>query len=295
MRKGSKRFPAAVLTIVLLVICFQAAGRGESSLSSRPILNAAFSLLEPGNPFMIRYNQATGESVEARMPLGVPFLWGGRTASHVFAKQPDYVVQAAWQNSPAYYRAGLKYLYGFDCYGFVAWAWEEACGMPMARTDELLQDYDRHIRSSDGRKMPALGRMHRILIPGDLLMIEHPGRHIAIYIGTLRMYGYTAEEVPELAAFLDDPLVIHATVNAQIADRFADLIQNGLPKYSVATVTDGGVCVSLVSADSRTAPHTVRQQNQDTRYYELPDGTWLTVLGWQEVTRYCWYRTPEDI
>ena len=97
---------------------------------------------------------------------------------------------------------------------------------------------------------------------------------------------------PQLAEELDSPLVIHCTTNAQIADRFDELIKHGLPKYHCATVTDGGVCVSLLVPDCEKVPGHVHQQNQDTRYYTLPDGTWLTVLSCDEIVEYCWYRTP---
>ena len=161
--------------------------------------------------------------------------------------------------------------------------------------NSLFIDWDAHIMDSAGTPEPDFTGLMAVLRPGDLMLVEHPGRHIGIYIGTLRMYGYTEEEVPELAGFLDEPLIINSTVNAQISDRFADLIANGLPKYRTANVTDGGVCVSLVCRDSSAVPYSVHQQNQDTRYFILPDGTWLPVFLWENIDRYCWYRTPEPL
>ena len=50
------------------------------------------------------------------------------------------------------------------------------------------------------------------------------------------------------------------------------------------------MCVSLMVLDLNQVPGLVHQQNQDTRYYALPDGTWLTVLACDDVTDYCWLR-----
>ena len=289
MRQAARRLVTLFLSLALFSV---PAAQAERKLTETAMLDHAFTLLEEGNPFIERYNRATGADVRARMPLGIPYLWGGRTASHLFAKEPDYVVLPAWISSPRYYRKGLNYLYGFDCYGYVAWVWQETFGYPMDIMDLMFGDRYNHIMDSDGAPDPDFSLLVRLLHPGDLLLMEHPGRHIAVYIGTLRMYGYTEEDVPELADFLDEPLVISSTVNAQISDRFAGLIANGLPKYQGTEVTDGGVCVSLICRNPSAVPYSVHQQNQNTCYFLLPDGTWLPVLFWQDVSRYCWYSLP---
>ena len=121
MRQTMRHAVALSLCLILLLV---PAVQAEQKLTAVPILNHAFTLLEEGNPFIDRYNRITGMEVQARMSLGMPYLWGGRLESYVFAKEPEYFVYAAWASSPAYYQKGLYYLYGFDCYGFVAWAWE---------------------------------------------------------------------------------------------------------------------------------------------------------------------------
>ena len=269
--------------------------RENRGIRKDPMLTTAFSIVEEGNPFQTRYNLLAGETVASRLTYGAPFFWGGRAENHVFAGEPGYVVEPAWQNSGVYYRAGTNYLYGFDCFGFVAWVWKKTQPAELPETSKLI--YDRNILRFPG---PSKEKGARYTDPeygleiGDLLVMEHPGRHIAMYVGTLRQYGYTAEEVPELAEELDTPLVMHCGVNASIANRFAYLLENGRPVYRYATVTDGGVCVSLLCDSVQSAPRHVFQQKQDTYYYLLPDNTWLTVLPLEDTTMTCWVRLRAD-
>ena len=88
----------------------------NGSLTPSPVLDAALSLLEEGNPFLERYNLLTDSDIQPKLPYGVPYLYGGQAESHVFAKAPEYVVQEAWINSPIYYRAGTTYIYEVRMY-----------------------------------------------------------------------------------------------------------------------------------------------------------------------------------
>ena len=90
----------------------------------------------------------------------------------------------------------------------------------------------------------------------------------------------------------NDPLVIHSTENAQVADRFDDLIKNGPHKYCIAQPSDGGVHVSLLCPNTDLFTNSVFQQKTTTRYIVLPDGTWLTPLSWSAVARFCFWRSP---
>ena len=211
MRQAALRTASLFLCMMLFLI---PAAEAEQKLTEVPILDHAFTLLEEGNPFISRYNSIAGTDVRARMVLGMPYLWGGRLESYVFAKEPEYFVYTAWASSPAYYQKGLYYLYGFDCYGFVAWAWEKALGYSMDTMDVMFMNREEHIMDNITMPEPDFAQLEKILHPGDLLLVEHPGRHIGIYIGTLRMYGYTEEEAPELAGFLDEPLIVNSTVDA---------------------------------------------------------------------------------
>lgn len=267
----------------------QASVLAAGSVERSPWLDTAFTLLEEGNPFRERYNLITGANIRARLPFGVPYLYGGQTPSHVFAKEPNYVVQAAWTGSPTYFVAGRKYLYGFDCVGFIRWVWSENRSAEWPGCDNILTDRRRQIYSL-GDNRPDWVSVARNLQVGDILVLRHPGNHVAMYIGTLRDYGYTADEVPELADYLDYPLVIHSAANASMWSRFDWLIKNGLPKYRVATTTDGGVCVAILGVPLEAFPDWATVSEECTRYFTLPDGTWLTGLIWRYIVDYCWWR-----
>ena len=254
------------------------------------VLDWALSLLEEGNPFLERYNLITGADITPPLPYGVPYLFGGQAPSHVFAKKPDYVVQKAWQNSKTYYRAGTNYLYGFDCVGYVKWVWKKAYKSDLGKMEQMFSDRQHHLFSSASPKIPGWTELAQALTPGDIFIVKYPGLHTGFFIGTLRDYGYTPEEVPELAEWLDAPLVIHSHSDAAVSDRFAYLLKHGLRKYRIATVTDGGVSVSLLCGSTSIAPFQVRQQNYTTYYFVLPDNTWLSVFGWEDIQKYCWYR-----
>ena len=294
-----KMFLFRCLTLILTLCLMQTAVLAENayaSLTASPILKHALALLEEGNPFLTAYSAVTGDATEAIMPQGIPYLWGGRKASHVFAMAPEYCLQQAWTSSPGgYYREGTLYFYGFDCVGFVAWVYEQAFGKQMPSLDSMLSDTAHHILDRQADMPDSFDDLSPLLKPGDIIVMEHPGRHVAMYIGTLRMYGYTEDGLPEeLQGHLDDPLVIHCTENAQVADRFDDLIKNGLHKYCIAQPPDGGVCVSLMCPTTDIFTHSVTQQKATTRYLVLPDGTWLTPLNWSTVTRFCIWRAPQS-
>ena len=66
------------------------------------LLDAAFSMLEKGNPFLDAYNEITGAGVEARFELGLPYFFGGKHDTSmkggeplVFSREPLYV-KTAW-------------------------------------------------------------------------------------------------------------------------------------------------------------------------------------------------------
>ena len=86
----------------------------------------------------------------------------------------------------------------------------------------------------EGQQMPPFEQMKDTLQVGDLFAMKHPYstyRHIMMYIGTLRDFGFTPEETPELAPYLDYPLVAHCGTHPQYGERFQRFIDTHPEDY----------------------------------------------------------------
>ena len=217
----------------------------SSALADRsPVLDAALSMLEEGNPFLARYNEQTGAGIESRFPLGCPYFWGGRRVNRILeSASPD-------QNSD-YYRTDRQYLYGLDCAGFTRWVLEEAGFEPHDSIENLL-NRSLYTGMANYRAAKNIGKERtRFLQVGDLLALRHAsgGYHIAMYIGDLLDFGYTKKTLPKaLVPWLYHPLVIYCTGSSEYHERYrAWLEENGrenvLPPY-------GGVIVSILDVPS---------------------------------------------
>ena len=125
-------------------------------------------------------------------------------------------------------------------------------------------------------------------------MVKHEdskSRHVMMYIGTLRFFGYTAEEEPALASWLDWPLVIHCGLSPFYGERFRKLIDEYPDKYGKATTTDGGVAISLLGPKPEDAPEHGHVQNTDYAWFTMNDGGYqLTLINLTDVKYYAWYR-----
>ena len=71
-----KRVTALLLVLLALLPA------GVSAERSRA-LELALSMLEEGNPFLVRYNAENGTDIAARFPLGCPYFWGGRNVKNI--------------------------------------------------------------------------------------------------------------------------------------------------------------------------------------------------------------------
>ena len=289
----------AALLAVLALLAGPAGARAEMQPSD--LIEAAFELLEEGNPFVRRYEQITGREIETLFPWGVPYFFGGLTGRKgngwFYLAYPDYFIKACTSESD-YFRKGKCYFYGLDCSGFTKHVYK-TCGKPvhpglsdMLTRWELLRYHVYDYR--EGHEAPPYDRLKDTLQAGDLLVIKHEDsryRHIMMYIGTLRDFGYTAEEEPALAAWLDYPLVIHCGLSPFYGERFQKLIDEYPEKYGRATTTDGGVAVSMVGPAPEDAPEHGHVQNTDYSWFTMNDGGYqLTVLSMADVKYYCWYR-----
>ena len=268
---------------------------GSGTLQASPLLDSALSLLEEGNFFVSRYNEITGSSVQAVFPLGVPYLWGGAYGQSMFSRAPLWYPTRVCYSSSEFFLKDHVYLGGFDCIGYIRWIWLDNHLGQVPSLNALLDDPDRQQKqslysSSEGlnRFAPDWITLGKTLAPGSLFVNrkEGGGRHIMMYIGTPRMWGFTENSV--LGPWLDDLLMIHCGLNPVYGERMQQYIDAHPEKYSVCHTTDGGVAVSLLGPAKEEAPFHSHVQLTDYAFFNL-DGTVMTVYSTDQVIRSAWY------
>ena len=297
--RAAVRIRAAVLAALLLLCLFPRPGRAEAEAPD--LTAAAFELLEEGNPFVTRYEKLTGKEITPLFPWGVPYYFGGLSGSKgngwFYMAYPDYFIKMC-EHGSGYFKVGERYFYGLDCIGFTRHVYK-ACGLPAhpSLADIMTQWEQKQYHVYDSRKgheAPPYDQLKDTLRVGDLLVVKHEdskSRHVMMYIGTLRFFGYTAEEEPALASWLDWPLVIHCGLSPFYGERFRKLIDEYPDKYGKATTTDGGVAISLLGPAPEDAPEHGHVQNTDYAWFTMNDGGYLlTLINLTDVKYYAWYR-----
>ena len=235
----------ALLTALLLLLLPSAVRADRSRF-----LDAALSMLEEGNPFLLRYNEENHTNVEARFPLGCPYFWGGRRVSRILTPA------SPGQNSD-YYRKDEQYLYGLDCVGYTRWIMEQRGFAEHDAVSNLL-NRKKYKEYANYRAAKYTGEKRaEYLQVGDLAALQHAtgGFHIAMYIGTLFDFGYTRKNLPaELVPYLYYPLVIHCVGSSDYYERYRIRLEEDgqtdiRPPY-------GGVIVSILDVPESEAPMT---------------------------------------
>lgn len=273
-----KKTAAIFLLFVLLGGVVPASALVERCLE----LNAAFSMLEEGNPFLERYNEITGANISARYPLGLPYMFGGKDEANLLT------VWYSLETTKNFIK-GKKYLYGFDCSGFTNWINFEA-GKPQHDSLEQMITNRGLYRGNqlDAEDIP-FDALYQALEVGDFLVASADGRHIMMYIGTLSDFGYTAEDAPELRDYLTYPLVVHCGLCPPYGERYQAYIEeNNLG----CDTTDGGVAIAIVGMPASAAPHYLYTQHYDHYYFDL-NGYFLRVYDIRSTSSYVWFRTEE--
>ncbi|HPF88550.1 MAG TPA: hypothetical protein PK537_10920 [Candidatus Limiplasma sp.] len=264
--------------LILIPLLFSATG-ACALVERNMLLDVAFEMLEEGNPILERYNEITGADVQARYELGLPYFFGG--------KDPDRLMTIGHAvETMKIYIEGDRYIYGFDCTGYMDWINLET-GRP--KNDTLEYMITKYVDYKDNQ-LPIndvpYAELKNYLEVGDYLVTKVNRRHIMMYIGTLADYGYTAEEVPELADYLEYPLLIHCGKNPTYGDRYAEYIEeNNLN----CNTTNGGVSITIVGMPVEGVPHFIHAYKSDHYYFDL-NGYMLVVQDMSVTTSHVWFR-----
>ena len=160
------------------------------------MLDAAFSMLEEGNLFTERYNALTGSNVKALFPQGVPYFFGGQNYDRMMARYPAYTTSTSLETTH-FYRGGQKYICGLDCSGYADWICESNGLLEIPPLSAAITHYaefrDNYVFTSNSHiqnPMPSWGEVAQYLSVGDFYIVHHGSRHVLMFIGTLRDYGF---------------------------------------------------------------------------------------------------------
>ena len=301
-----KKLIALLLAMMTLSsLCAFAEGEDDGLVKQDPLLDAAFSMLEEGNPILEAYNEITGAGVEPVFEYGLPYFFGGtydykiKGEQLLFSKAPEYAKRACWEQTK-FYDKNKVYLYGLDCSGFTRWVYNEAGWPKHDKLSAMINQFGKYEKKNHvyshrkGMEMPPYEELAETLELGDLLVVKpkEGGRHVMMYIGTLRDYGFTAETAPELEDYLDYTLVIHSGPNPMHGPRMQQYLAEHAddPYYDNVNIPNGGVCVSLIGVRPEDAPYQVEDSNTMYYFFDL-DGYQLT-LWWEldTATSFCWFR-----
>ena len=299
-----KKLLLSCLLVMFLLPLLPAQTKAEAKEEKdTDLIAAAFELLEAGNPFTARYEKLTGKTITPLFPDGVPYFFGGQSGTkfgdgYFYFYYPYYCVKVCEKGSN-YFKVGSSYLYGLDCIGFTRHVYK-ACGKKShpSLSDLLTHwwDYRNNLiyTHREGHQAPPFDQLKDVLQIGDLYVVRHDTtktNHVMMYIGTLRDFGYTAEEEPALAPWLDWPLVIHCGLSPFCGERFQKVIDSDPERYAGCITTDGGVAVSLIGLSPEDAPEHGHVQNTDYSWFTMNDGGYmLTVVNLTDVKTYSWYR-----
>ena len=188
--KLMKQLLALLLALAALMsIPVFAEGDSETAglVQQDPLLDAAFSMLEEGNPFLVAYNNITGAGVEPHFTYGLPYFFGGtydykvKGEQLLFSREPEYAKRDCWEQTK-FYDKGKWYLYGLDCSGYTRWIYHEV-GWPKHDTlSGMINQYGKYAKKNHvyshrpGKEMPPYEDLASTLELGDLLVVAQGGR-----------------------------------------------------------------------------------------------------------------------
>ena len=240
------------------------------------IYESSLSMLEEGNPFVARYDDTADSLMAVSLPLGVPYYYAG-------GSEDKFLRRFIPSTTTNYYQDTHMYLCGLDCVGMTHLVYEK-CGLERhpSISDVLYRGVGHAALAENGTE-----RWYMLLQPGDLICVKHGTFHVLMYLGTMRMFGWTEWTAGEAAGLLDEPLVIHCGGNPFYYERYQEYIKD--MGYRNTYPPDGGVTVSVVQATDRDAPHTTDTSWGKHFGWYLADGQPLLVFRLDDCTDIAWF------
>lgn len=252
-------------------------------IEAQRFLNVALTMMDESNPVLLAYNENCGGSVNARFKYGCPYLFAGSNESSLL--RPRYASQDSH-----YYSTSKLYLGGFDCIGFARWVHNQV-GMKKLPAISETRNAAKPNRI-DMQDLPSAQWAQNMKV-GDCINLANQGGgyHVMIYIGTLRDFGFTAEQVGEqLAPYLDNPLTIHCGMNNYHTAWYTQYLKD--ENLTSVTPPDGGVTISILGIPYDSVPNTETMwkgtSNVKTFYWFDLLGYNLTVIN-PDSEAFRWY------
>ena len=252
-------------------------------IEAQRFLNVALTMMDENNPVLLAYNENCGGSVSARFKYGCPYLFAGSNESSLL--RPRYASQDSHD-----YSTSKLYLGGFDCIGFARWVHNQV-GMKKLPAISETRNAAKPNRI-DMQDLPSAQWAQNMKV-GDCINLANQGGgyHVMIYIGTLRDFGFTAEQVGEqLAPYLDNPLTIHCGMNNYHTAWYTQYLKD--ENLTSVTPPDGGVTISILGIPYDSVPNTETMwkgtSNVKTFYWFDLLGYNLTVIN-PDSEAFRWY------
>lgn len=253
-------------------------------IEAQRFLNVALTMMDESNPILLAYNQNCGGSVSARFKYGCPYLFAGSNESSLL--RPRYASQDSH-----YYSTSKLYLGGFDCIGFARWVHNQVGMKKLPAISDTRKAEKANL--VDVSNLPS-AQWAQCMKVGDCINMANQGGgyHVMIYIGTLRDFGFTAEQVGEqLSPYLDNPLVIHCGMNNYHTEWYTQYLKE--ENLTSVTPPDGGVTISILGIPNEDVPNTETMwkgtSNVKTFYWFDLLGYNLTVINPDNTDSFRWY------
>lgn len=277
-----KRLLSLMLLLVMLCMCVP----GHALIERNEYLDVAFTCLEKGNPFLERYNELTGADIQPIVDCGVPYFFGGQNVDNLFK------VMKLREDS-TYGKTGEKQLVGFDCIGFTRWIQDEVGDKRSPSLYDMLNKWGQYGKYmlNDLKEETDFTKVAQQLEIGDFLVGNIKGRHILMFMGTLRDYGYTEDTAGDLGAYLDYPLFINCGNDPNYIARTQKYLEENDKAY--ADPNRGGVTVSIAGLTYEGAPHMRDDGAKPFYYYDL-NGYQVSVYDLTVATSFRYWRTVES-